>query len=76
MKEFINEKYIDENGDEIRIITNGEGKFYIKNNKFHRIDGPAIHHNDIEKYWYYEGKYVNCKTQEEFERILKLKLFW
>ena len=30
MKEFINEKYIDENGDEIRIITNGEGKFYIK----------------------------------------------
>jgi hypothetical protein len=28
------------------------------------------------KEWYYEGEEINCKSQEEFERIIKLKLFW
>ena len=28
------------------------------------------------KDWYYQGKYINCSTQEEFERLIMLKLLW
>lgn len=43
---------------------------------FHREDGPAVIHTNGLSFWWYDGKYIDCKTQEEFERILKLKAFW
>jgi hypothetical protein len=49
---------------------------YYLNNKFHRLDGPAIEWNFGIKQWYYEGKFIYCKSQKEFERCIKLKLFW
>jgi hypothetical protein len=51
-------------------------KFYYVNNKLHRIIGPAAEYNNGYKEWYYEDKYIECNSQEEFERYLKLKLFW
>lgn len=42
----------------------------------HRIDGPAIVLFNNSKYWYYYGKFIPCKTQEEFEKYMKLKAFW
>ena len=69
-----------ENYDEI--VKNKYGTYYYLNNKLHRIDGPAEEYGpDIEyangnKYWFYEGKFITNKSQEEFERLIKLKLFW
>jgi hypothetical protein len=62
------------------IEWNNGDKFWYQNNLLHRLDGPAIEWN-IEwnignKEWYYEGKEINCKSQEEFERYIKLRLFW
>lgn len=53
--------------------------------KRHREDGPAITdstyhwlYGDIftRLEWYYDGKKLSCSTQEEFERFMKMKVFW
>lgn len=49
---------------------------HTKNNKYHRIDGPAIEWYDGHSEWYYEGEYINCNSQEEFGRLIKMKAFW
>lgn len=46
------------------------------NHKCHRIDGPAIEYADGTKKWYINGNAINCSTQEEFLRIVKMKAFW
>lgn len=51
-------------------------KFWFQNGEYHREDGPAIEHSDGYKEWHYEGKYVDCNSQEQFERLIKLKAFW
>jgi len=42
----------------------------------HRLDGPAVENDYGYKAWYVDGRYIDCKTQEEFEKLLKLKAFW
>lgn len=42
----------------------------------HREDGPALTLSNGKQEWYYFGKHLNCKTQEEFEELMKLKAFW
>jgi hypothetical protein len=44
--------------------------------KLHCEDGPAIIYSDGRKKWYYQGTHIPCSSQEEFERLLKLKVFW
>ena len=51
-------------------------KSWWQNGVLHRIDGPAIEYLNGIKYWYYEDKYIKCSSQEEFERLIKMKLFW
>jgi hypothetical protein len=51
-------------------------KAWYQNGKRHRLDGPAIEWNDGTKDWWFEGKYIDCNSQKEFERYIKLKLFW
>ncbi len=51
-------------------------KWYDVNKKLHRLDGPAVEYNNGTKFWYYHGKYIECSSQEEFEKFLKLKAFW
>ena len=51
-------------------------KWYDVNKKFHRLDGPAVEYNDGTKFWFYHGIRVDCNSQNEFERFLKLKAFW
>ena len=50
-------------------------KFWYKHGKLHREDGPAQDFITF-KLWYYNGQHIACNTQEEFERLLKLKAFW
>jgi len=42
----------------------------------HRLDGAAIEYKNGNKEWYYQGRQVYCNTQEEYEKLLKLKAFW
>jgi hypothetical protein len=51
-------------------------KFWYLNDQLHREDGPAYEAAYGYKQWYYHGKYLNCQTNEEFFRLLKLKAFW
>ncbi|HEX4373634.1 MAG TPA: hypothetical protein VHZ50_10060 [Puia sp.] len=51
-------------------------KEWSLNGKRHRLDGPAIEFIDGNKWWYYHGKNINCNSQQEFEKIIKLKEFW
>jgi hypothetical protein len=51
-------------------------KFWFLNGKLHREDGPAYEYADGEKQWWYHGKQLDCNTQEEFERLMKLRAFW
>ena len=56
-------------------FANG-GKHWYLDGKCHRADGPAIEYADGTKYWYLNDKQINCKSQEEFERLMRLKAFW
>ena len=52
------------------------GKSWYLNDLYHRIDGPAIEWSNGYKEWYIHGEYIPCKTNEEFLRLVKMKVFW
>jgi hypothetical protein len=54
----------------------GGSKHWYQNGLLHRLDGPAREYLNGYKEWYYEDEYIDCKSQKEFERIIKLRLFW
>jgi hypothetical protein len=76
---------IDDKRPHIVTLRGGSKAWYV-NGVYHREDGPAIIWNckdassnttwDTRSVWYYEGKYVDCFSQQEFEKYLKLKAFW
>lgn len=52
---------------------------YYQDGNLHREDGPALilfssgqNHN----YWAYHGEHLDCKSQKEFEQLIKWKAFW
>jgi 3-methyladenine DNA glycosylase Mpg len=51
-------------------------KYWCINGKCHREDGPAAILIGICTSWYYNDERIDCSTQEEFERIIKLRMFW
>lgn len=65
-----------------RISNSGEAWFY--DDKLHRIDGPAvtqfilISNDEVgdECEWWFHGTKIDCSSQEEFEKLIKLKAFW
>ena len=58
-----------------KVIYNNGDVAWWKNGKLHREDGPAVIRFDEYKSWWINGQFINCKSQEEFERLLKLKAF-
>jgi hypothetical protein len=54
--------------------TNGF-KQWIQHNQYHREDGPACIWPNGEQNWYWNGEYVPVKSQDEFERWLRLRAF-
>ena len=62
------------NGPSI-IYVFGDKRWY-QNNNLHRLDGPARIFSNGHKEWFYRGKKINCSTQAEFERLIKLRLLW
>jgi len=71
---YLNDKLHREDGPAIEYF-NGTKAWYFHDQR-HRLDGPAIERVNGEKSWWYHGKWINCDSQEEFEKILKLKALW
>ena len=55
-------------------MANGNKRWHFEG-KLHRLDGPAIEHTNF-KIWAYQDQKVDCQSQEDFEKLLKLKAFW
>jgi hypothetical protein len=53
---------------------NGDKGWYV-NGELHRMDGPAAEFIDGRKWWYYHDKKVDCKSQREFEQLVRLRAF-
>jgi hypothetical protein len=75
------EVYKDENGELHRedgpaIEYSNGTKIWCWHGKYHRQDGPAIERADGTKFWYYHGQRMDCQSNEEFLKLIKLKAFW
>jgi hypothetical protein len=55
--------------------VNGD-KVWFQHGKLHRVDGPAVEWSNGYKHWFYQDKHIDCQSQQEFEKLLKLKAFW
>jgi len=61
-------------------LADGHREWWIEGKK-HRLDGPAIEElNELDldsyKQWWYKGNQIQCNSQSEFNRLIKLKIFW
>ena len=75
---YLNNIFHRENGPAYIIKDNsGDWHYYYQFNQLHRLDGPAIFipGHGIED-WYYNNRQINCGSQGEFERLIRLKEFW
>ena len=60
-----------------RIVDKNGAIFYLNDKgQLHREDGPACEYSNGYKVWYLNGKFIDCKDQEEFLRLFKMKAFW
>jgi len=60
----------------VGIGINYRGIYFYKNGVSHCLEGPAcIMKNGAKEYWV-NGKRLDCKTDEEFKRLINLKAFW
>jgi hypothetical protein len=71
---FLNNVFHREDGPAVE-FANGD-KYWFINGKCHREDGPAVIYSSGHKEWFLNGKYIPCKTQKQFEQLMKLKAFW
>jgi len=58
------------------VECNNGDKYWFRNGLLHREDGPAVEYNNGDKVWNYRGKCIPCKSQQEFEKLIKLQAFW
>lgn len=59
-----------------RINYEGVEFWHNYNWKFHREDGPALIYPDGSQFWYIDGEAIDCNDNEEFLRIMKLRVFF
>jgi hypothetical protein len=62
-----------EDGPAVEYV-NGDRSWFIYG-KRHRMDGPAVEWGDRMEWWI-NGERLDCNTQEEFQRLMRLKGFW
>jgi hypothetical protein len=63
-----------ENGPAIE-YDNGDKVWYL-NGQLHRENGPAVEFASGHKEWWINYKLLPCKTQKQFEQLMRLKVFW
>lgn len=62
--------------NEPALITTSGDRAWFLHGKRHRTDGPAIEYADGTKHWFYRDKFIDCQSQIEFDRFIKMKAFW
>ena len=62
-----------ENGPAVE-YSNGDKEWWV-DGRLHRMDGPALDYNEKSR-WFINGKPIYCKNNEEFLRLVKLKILW
>lgn len=73
VKEYwLNDDYHREDGPAVE-FENGDVFYYVYG-QLHRLDGPAVINGNVQEWWV-KGKRILASTQEEFEKMLKLKAF-
>jgi hypothetical protein len=52
--------------------------YYMIHGRYHREDGPAVDIKGSKKFqeWWIHGKKLDCVSNEEFFKLMKLKSFW
>jgi hypothetical protein len=55
-------------------ISSTGSKWWYFNGEPHREDGPAVESSNGFKSWWIHGQFI--KTQEEFEKLMRLRAFW
>jgi hypothetical protein len=55
--------------------SNGS-RLWKQHGEEHREDGAAVEYSNGNKYWYLHGEKLPCETQEEFEQLMRLRVFW
>jgi len=75
-KKWINENYNLHRDDGPAIIYCNGDKTWYQDGKIHRVDGPAYIRVNGYQEWWINGHFLNVKSQQEFERYMKLKAFW
>jgi hypothetical protein len=50
-------------------------KYWAKDGLFHRETRPAIILDSNTKKYYYNGEYIDVKTDKEFKQYIKMKVF-
>jgi len=71
---YLNNQLHREDGPAVEYYT-GDKAWYLYG-QLHRIDGPATEWFNGYKSWYFRGKLIGVSSQEEFERLIKLKALW
>lgn len=69
---YVNDKLHCDNGP--AVITDST-KIWYQHGLCHRIDGPAMIIG-TKFFWFHQGYKIDCQSQEEFEKLIKLKAFW
>ena len=69
----LNGQYHREDGPAIE-YPDGDQMWY-RYNRLHRENGPAISFESI-KCWYVDGIRIECENNEQFLRLMKLRVFW
>jgi hypothetical protein len=77
---FGTEYWKDDNGsfhrDDGPAVIHPDGtQFWYQHGVRHRLDGPAIMTSRGECKWYIHGVHINCNSNEEFLRIVKIRSF-
>ena len=70
---YINGKLHRKDGPAVELSN--ESKYWFINGKYHREDGPAIEYADGYKEYWINDQQINCNSNEEFLRIVKMKAF-
>ena len=70
---FINGKLHRKDGPAIEFADGS--KYWCINNNLHREDGPACEDADGSKLWCLNDQKIDCNSNEEFLRIVKMKAF-
>lgn len=51
-------------------------RHYYSEGRLHRLDGPAISNPETGyNQWVFKGQYIQCESQEEFVKMIKLLVF-